>query len=187
LVQAVRHWRPYLWGCHFLLHTDHYSLNFLLDQRLSTVPQHQWVSKLFGFGFAMEYRPGRLNTVADALSRRDAEAAPEADGTTAVAALSGSSFAYLDDVLSATTAAPDTQLLLERLRAGELAAPWREDAGLLLHGTRIFVLDFGDLCHQALQLAHGASHKGVQKTLHRLRSDFYIPGDCSMVQDWVQT
>jgi len=45
LVQAVRHWRPYLWGCHFIIRTDHYSLKFLLDQRLSTVPQHQWISK----------------------------------------------------------------------------------------------------------------------------------------------
>ena len=41
LVQAVRHWRPYLWGRSFRIHTDHYSLKFLLDQRLSTVPQHQ--------------------------------------------------------------------------------------------------------------------------------------------------
>jgi len=68
LVQAVRHWRPYLWGRHFLVRTDHYSLKFLLDQRLSTVPQHQWISKLFGFDFAVEYRPGRLNIVADAPS-----------------------------------------------------------------------------------------------------------------------
>ena len=57
---------------HFLIRTDHYSLKFLLDQRLSTVPQHQWISKLFGFDFAVEYRPGRLNTMADALPRRDA-------------------------------------------------------------------------------------------------------------------
>ena len=42
----------------------------MLDQRLSTVPQHQWISKLFGYDFIVEYRPGRLNTVADALSRR---------------------------------------------------------------------------------------------------------------------
>jgi hypothetical protein len=40
LVQAVRHWRPYLWGRSFRVRTDHYSLKFLLDQRLSTVPQH---------------------------------------------------------------------------------------------------------------------------------------------------
>lgn len=30
------------------MRTDHYALKFMLDQRLSTVPQHQWVSKLFG-------------------------------------------------------------------------------------------------------------------------------------------
>jgi hypothetical protein len=31
LVQAVRHWRPYLWGRHFLVKTDHYALKFMLD------------------------------------------------------------------------------------------------------------------------------------------------------------
>jgi hypothetical protein len=54
LVQAVRHWRPYRWGRHFAVRTDHYSLKYLLDQRLSTVPQHQWLSKLFGFDFEVE-------------------------------------------------------------------------------------------------------------------------------------
>jgi hypothetical protein len=78
LVQAVRHWRPYLWGRHFIVRTDHYALKFMLDQRLSTVPQHQLVSKLFGYDFSVHYRPGSLNVVADALSRRgDAEVALE--------------------------------------------------------------------------------------------------------------
>ena len=31
LVQAVRHWRLYLCGHRFVVHTDHYSLKFLLD------------------------------------------------------------------------------------------------------------------------------------------------------------
>jgi hypothetical protein len=135
-VQDVWHWRPYLWGRHFLVRTDHYSLKYLLDQRLSMVPQHQWVSKLFGFDFVMEYRPGRLNTVADALSRRDTEALIEgAAATVAAAALSGPSFAYIDDVQRATATVPDAMLLQERLRAGELDTPWRDGAGLLLHGT----------------------------------------------------
>jgi hypothetical protein len=54
LAQAVRHWRPYLWGRPFRVRTDHYCLKFLLDQRLSTVPQHQWISKLFGYDFTVE-------------------------------------------------------------------------------------------------------------------------------------
>jgi hypothetical protein len=157
-----------------------------LDQRLSTVPQHQWISKLFGFDFTVEYRPGRLNTVADALSRRDSEREAEGTEGAAASALSGPSFAFLDDVRRATREAEDAQHLLQQLADGALAAPWRMDGGLLLHGGRIFVPDHGDLRHQALLLAHSAGHEGVQKTLHRLRTDFYIPGDRALVQDWVR-
>jgi hypothetical protein len=73
LVQAVRHWRPYLWGRCFIVKTDHYSLKYLLDQLLTTIPQHHWVGKLLGFNFSVEYRSGATNVVADALSRRDNE------------------------------------------------------------------------------------------------------------------
>ena len=48
LVQVVRHWRPYLWGRHFLIRTDHYSLKFLLDQRLSTVPSISGLASYLG-------------------------------------------------------------------------------------------------------------------------------------------
>jgi len=67
----VRHWRPYLWGRYFVVGTDHRSLRFILDQRLTTIPQHQWASKLIGFDFLVEYKPGALNVVADALSCHD--------------------------------------------------------------------------------------------------------------------
>ena len=59
-----RHWRPYLWGRRFLVKTDHYSLKYLLDQRLATIPQQHWVGKLLGFDFTVEYRSGETNAVA---------------------------------------------------------------------------------------------------------------------------
>jgi hypothetical protein len=170
------------------LRTGHYSLKYLLDQRLSTVPQYQWISKLFGFNFTVEYRPGRLNTVADTLSRRDAEhSQDDAVGLVAMCVQSGPTFAFLDDVCRSTAQAPDAQYMLRRLGAGELPTQWRFHDGLLLHSSRIFVPDHGDPRHQALLLVHSAGHEGVQKTLHRLRSDFYIPGDCGLVQDWVRS
>jgi len=46
-------------------------LKYLLDQRLSTIPQHTWVSKLFGYDFTVEFTPGKQNAAADALSRCD--------------------------------------------------------------------------------------------------------------------
>jgi hypothetical protein len=68
LVKAVRHWRLYLWTRSFIVRTDHYALKFLLDQLISTIPQHTWVSKLFGYDFIVEFNLGRMNTVADALT-----------------------------------------------------------------------------------------------------------------------
>jgi hypothetical protein len=96
---------------------------------------------------------------------------------------SSPTFTFIDAVHQATARAPDAQEMLQRLGAGELQAPWRFDDGLLLHGSRVFLSDHDDLRHQALQLAHSAGHEGVQKTLHRLRSDFYIPGDRTLVKD----
>ncbi|VAI46110.1 unnamed protein product [Triticum turgidum subsp. durum] len=40
-------------------------------QRLSTIPQHHWVSKLSDYDFSIEFLLGKLNIVADALFRRD--------------------------------------------------------------------------------------------------------------------
>lgn len=74
LVQAVQHWRPYLWGHPFVVHMDHYSLKYLMGQGLSTIPQDHWVSKIFGFDFSMEFRLGHLNTIVDTLSRWDSMA-----------------------------------------------------------------------------------------------------------------
>ncbi|WVZ49312.1 hypothetical protein U9M48_000681 [Paspalum notatum var. saurae] len=177
LVQAVRHWHPYLWGHTFVLRTDHYNLKYLLDQRVSTVPQHQWISKLFGFDFTVEYRLGRLNTVVDALSRRDAELLLLPEGAAcrreaAACALSNPSYALIDDIRTTTKENPDAQLLTLRLQEGELPNPW-----CLEDGLPDLLPDHSDLRHQVLRLAHSAGHEGIQKTLHRLRSDFYIPGD----------
>jgi hypothetical protein len=44
-----------------------------LDQRLSTIPQHQRASKLLGFDFRVEYKSGVSNIAPDALSHRDIE------------------------------------------------------------------------------------------------------------------
>ncbi|WVZ51723.1 hypothetical protein U9M48_002838 [Paspalum notatum var. saurae] len=139
LVQAVRHWRLYLWGHHFIVHTDYYSLKFLLDHYLSTVPQHQWISKLFGFDFTVEYRLAQLNTVVDALSRA------------AIYALSGPSFTLIDDIRTTTRQVTDAQLLTSRLQEGTLPSPLCMEDGLLLHAAWIFVPDHGDLRLQVLR------------------------------------
>jgi hypothetical protein len=70
----------------------HYNLKFLLDQKLATIPQHQGVSKLLGFDFSVEYKPGAANVVADTLSRCDWEVTPS------ILALSALMFELFDDL-----------------------------------------------------------------------------------------
>lgn len=68
ILLAVKRWNQYLVGRPFIIRTDHHSLKFLLEQRLSTPLQHTWLAKLVGYDFTIVYKKGSENEVADALS-----------------------------------------------------------------------------------------------------------------------
>lgn len=179
LVQAVRHWRPYLWGRPFIVHIDHYALKFMLDQRLSTIPQHHWISKLFGYDFRVEYRPGKLNVVADALSRRDTE-------LTAVHAISFPTFTVFDDLKKEILASPGLTALMNDIVAGLKEPQWHVRDGLILFSNKVFIPSDSPLRDTAVHLAHSAGHEGTQKTLQRLRATFHIEHDRRLVADFVR-
>ncbi|KAI5418586.1 hypothetical protein KIW84_042997, partial [Lathyrus oleraceus] len=69
LVLAVQHWRPYLLGRKFVVYSDQKSLRHLLQQRITTADQQNWIAKLLGYHFEVVYKPGSENKAADALSR----------------------------------------------------------------------------------------------------------------------
>ncbi|KAJ4749205.1 polyprotein [Rhynchospora pubera] len=66
---AVAKWRQYLLGNHFIIRTDHRSLQNMLKQTIQTPEQQQFLSKLVGYSYSIEYKSGPSNAVADALSR----------------------------------------------------------------------------------------------------------------------
>lgn len=70
IVLAIQKWRYYLLGQHFVVRTDWQSLQFLTEQNLLGGEQIKWSSKLLGFDFEVQYKPGSANKVADALSRQ---------------------------------------------------------------------------------------------------------------------
>ena len=71
ILHAIKKWRPYLIGRHFKVKTDHESLKYFLEQRLSSEEQQKWVTKMLGYDFEIIYKKGKDNVVADALSRKD--------------------------------------------------------------------------------------------------------------------
>ncbi|GKC76846.1 reverse transcriptase [Tanacetum coccineum] len=67
---ALEKWRGYLLDRHFVIKIDHYSLKYLLDQRITTPAQMKWLPKLMGFDYEVAYKKGKDNIIADALSRK---------------------------------------------------------------------------------------------------------------------
>jgi hypothetical protein len=179
LVHAIRHWRPYLWGRRFTVRTDHYSLKFLLDQRLATIPQHHWVGKLLGFDFEVEYKSGAQNTVADALSRRDTP-----DGV--VLTISAPRFDYIERLPQAHALDPALVAIRDELAAGTRTAPWGLVDGLVTYDGRLYIPPTSPLLLEIVAAVHGDGHEGMQRTLHRLRRDFHFPDMRRVVQDFVR-
>lgn len=129
LAQAVQHWCPYIWGCPFIIKTDHYNLKFMLEQRLTTSPQQNWVSKLLGFDFMVEYKAGALNKVVDALSRRDIEC-------NNMCAISQPQICLMDDICVEISHSDVMQGILHRISNGEAGKDRTTSKGILLYNGR---------------------------------------------------
>ncbi|CAH9096328.1 unnamed protein product [Cuscuta epithymum] len=168
LAKAVTHWRPYLWGQQFLIRTDHSSLKYLLEQRLTTSPQQHWLSKLMGFTFRVEYKPGRFNTVADALSRQNETPLILASLTVPLSTL-------LDEVRTAQAASPEIEAIQQQVLAGTTTEDWTFQDGLLYYKHKLYLLPSSNIIPSILSVFHGMAHEGIEKTLHRLRKEFYWP------------
>ncbi|GJX17947.1 putative mitochondrial protein, partial [Tanacetum coccineum] len=69
VVAGLGKWKGYLFDGHFKIRTDHFSLKYLLDQKLTTPFQLKWIPKLLGYDYEIVYKRGVDNVVADALSR----------------------------------------------------------------------------------------------------------------------
>jgi len=48
LVSAIQKWRPYLLSHPFKVKIDQQALKYILEQKVATVPQQRWISKLMG-------------------------------------------------------------------------------------------------------------------------------------------
>ncbi|BBN67650.1 hypothetical protein Prudu_144S000300 [Prunus dulcis] len=136
LVFAVQKWRPYLLGRKFVVRTDQRSLRHLWEQKITTTAQEKWLVKFMGYDFTIEYKKGKENLVADALSRRNASG---------VAAISTPVPNWLDPIKDEVQSNQTMQELVDKCEQGE--AVWTDISMDFIDGlpksngkTTIFVI-----------------------------------------------
>ncbi|XP_042377669.1 uncharacterized protein LOC121970764, partial [Zingiber officinale] len=70
LVRALQTWQHYLLPKEFIIHSDHESLKYLKGQGKLNKRHAKWVKFLEQFPYVIKHKQGKVNVVADALSRR---------------------------------------------------------------------------------------------------------------------
>lgn len=69
IVWSVKHFRPYLYGRKFVILTDHKPLTWLFNVKDPGSRLVRWRLTLEEYDYKINYKPGKLNNNADALSR----------------------------------------------------------------------------------------------------------------------
>lgn len=69
ILKALKRWKHYFANNTLIIKTDQQSLKYIHEQRLTEGIQHKLLIKLLGFDYKIEYRQGKTNRAADALSR----------------------------------------------------------------------------------------------------------------------
>ncbi|KAA3473634.1 reverse transcriptase [Gossypium australe] len=70
IVYALNIWRHYLFGEKCCVYSNHKSLKYLMTQKNLNLEQRRWLELLKDYELVIDYRPGKANVVADALSQK---------------------------------------------------------------------------------------------------------------------
>jgi hypothetical protein len=173
ILHVVDLWCPYLLGKRFQIKTDHQSLKYILEQRISSPKQQKWVTKLFGYDYEIIYKKGKENVVTDALSRKY-----EDEGS--LFSLSFIVPDWLQDVCQEWLHYPKSLHMIQQLQSNCLVSPrysWLHDE--LQYKGHLYLSKQTKLKSTVLSELHAtpiAGHSGFTKTYDRVKRSFFGDG-----------
>ena len=217
--EAFRAWRHYLEGSGSPVDvvTDHKNLESFSASKVLTCQQARWSEFLSQFHLIICFRPGKLGTKLDALTRCWDVYPKEVDsGYTRVnpqnfrpvfmqeqlsASLRATYLEYLvlqavaimdveklhSDILSTLPSDPIAQTHLKNTSQPQWCV---DDAGFLRLNDRIYIPDSDDLRLRVIRYKHDhplAGHFGQNCTLELLRREYTWPGIWTFVKDYVRS
>ncbi|XP_035546606.1 uncharacterized protein LOC118348648 [Juglans regia] len=180
IVEAFQLWRPYLLGRKFYIQTDQRSLKYFLEQRITTPEQQKWVAKLLGYDYEITYRPGRENSAADALSRKQ--------GSPVLHNIFFSQVDLWEEIKQAAREDPYIQSK-GRIATNQSNENYVWHNGLLRYKNKVIVPADPTLRNKLLHEMHDTKvggHSGILRTYKKLGQQFYWPGMLKSVQEYIK-
>ena len=173
VVQAVRHWRHYLFHREFILYTDHDSLKHLHHQDKVSPRHARWVAYLERFTFVVKHKAGITNRVADALSRRN--------NLLVSMRIEVPGFDSFRDLLDTD---PYFSVVSQDVQAGKRTEFMLQE-GFLFRGNQLCIPDCS-LRLQIIKELHGEGHVGRDRTLQLIQDSYFWPSVRKDVAKYVQ-
>jgi hypothetical protein len=163
IVDSMKFWRHYLAGSYNIsVYSDHKNLTFFRTRRVLKQRHARWAELLSEFDFKLCYNSGQLNTVADALSRRQDLSPKGGDGS-------------IRSTKIETTLLPDT---VWNMAITTAKAPYQVE-----------VTDDSEKL-EILQSRHdspAAGHPGQEKTYDLVTRNFWWPGIREYIKNYVRS
>ena len=174
VVMAVQRWKHYLLHNPFTIRTDQASLKYLWEQKEIQSRYARWMVKLMGFRFHIEYREGRTNKVADALSRVPQESEVNCNDISVL--LSPTVEALKHEARSD----PHLAKIIQGLETDPSSFPnYTYNHGQLLYKGRLVVPKTSPTVQKILSEFHDGAiggHAGYLKTYKRIAEQYYWVG-----------
>ncbi|GKB43444.1 putative nucleotidyltransferase, ribonuclease H [Tanacetum coccineum] len=145
VIQAIKHWRHYLFHKEFVLFTDHDSLRHIRTQDKVSHKHGRWLAFLEKFTFVVKHKTGVSSQAVDALSRRsNMLVSMQVD-------VSG-----LDVIREQLTLDPYFYVVLQGVQSGK-KLDFNIHDGLLFKGNQLCILD-SSIRLKIIKELHGEGH-----------------------------
>lgn len=144
VVYCLRTWRHYVMDAHFVVKKDNIMTTYFQSQNKLTAKHACWQDFLATFDFTFEYKPGKANVVADALSRKAALAA----------IVSSTCNSIIEDIKEGMQHDPVAKQLLVFPQKGKMKKFWEENGLMYTTGRYVYVPKWDNLLHTLINEGH---------------------------------
>ena len=151
VIHCLRTWRHYLLGSKFVIKTDNVATSYFQTQKKLTPKQARWQDFLAEFDYKMEYKPGRANLVADALSRKSE-----------LADISRPQSNLKDRIKNGLQHDALARTIIQLVKEGKTCRFWEEDGLILTKGKRIYVPSYDNLRREVMRSVMIVDGRAIQ-------------------------